>query len=109
MADSVAPGTWMQHLDDVLPRLKEKGTLISTGEKLAEIYADRIVTVNVKTNARKNYYVNKVVLALGSGSNRELADEVKKAGIKTLVIGDNSKVGRIANATSTAYEAAISL
>lgn len=109
MADSVAPGTWMQHLDDVLPRLKEKGTLISTGEKLAEIYADRIVTVNVKTNARKNYYVNKVVLALGSGSNRELADEVKKAGIKTLVIGDNSKVGRIASATSTAYEAAISL
>lgn len=109
MADTVAPGTWMQHLDDVLPRLKEKGTVISTGEKLSEIYADRIVTVNVKTNARKNYYVSKVVLALGSGSNRDLADEVKKAGIKTLVIGDNSKVGRIANATSTAYEAAISL
>ncbi len=109
MAETVAPGTWMQHLDDILPRLKEKGTVIRTGEKLSEIYADRVVTVDVKNKKTNTYKVSKVVLALGSGSNRGLAEEIKKLGIKTLVVGDNSKVGRIANATSTAYAAAVSI
>ena len=109
MAKTVAPGTWMQHLDDVLPRLKEKGTVIKTGERLAEIYSDKIVTADVKTNDKNTYKVDKVVLALGSGSNREDAAEIKKLGVKMFTIGDNSKVGRIANATSTAYEAAMSL
>lgn len=109
MAGTVAPGTWMQHVDDVLPRLKEKGTVIRTGEKLAEVYSDRIITSNVKTNKRSTFLVDNVVLALGSKSSFELSDEIKKLGIKTYVIGDNGKVGRIANATSSAYKAATEL
>ncbi len=109
MAGTVAPGTWMQHIDDVLPRLKEKGTVIKTGEKLAEVYTDRIITTNVKTNKRTTFLVDNVVLALGSKSSFELSDEIKKLGIKTFVIGDNAKVGRIANATSAAYNAATEL
>ena len=109
MAGTVAPGTWMQHVDDVLPRLKEKGTVIRTGERLAEIYADKIVTVNVKTNEKNTYEVSRVVLALGSASNSKDADEIKKLGIKTFVIGDNAKAGRIANATASAYKAATEL
>ena len=109
MAPVAAPGTYIQHTDDILPRLKAKGTRIKTGERLAEIYSDKVITVNVKTNEKNTYKADEVVLALGSKSCVDLADEIKSTGIRTFVIGDNAKVGRIANATKTAYEAAISL
>ena len=109
MADEVAPGTWMQHLDDALPKLKAAGTVIKTGEKLVGIYKDRIITQSTKADEKTVYQVDEVVLALGSKSNAQLADGIKKLGIKTFVIGDNAKVGRIANATRTAYEAAVAV
>ena len=109
MADEVAPGTWMQHLDDALPKLRAAGTVIKTGEKLVGIYKDRIITRSTKADEKTVYQVDEVVLALGSKSNSELADGIKKLGIKTFVIGDNAKVGRIANATRTAYEAAVAV
>lgn len=109
MADTVAPGTWMQHLDDILPRLREKQTQFLTGEKLFEIYSDRIVTENVKTKAKSAVFVDAVVLALGSKPAQALYSELENSGIKVLNVGDSSKVGRIRNATETAYNAVLSL
>lgn len=109
MADIVAPGTWMQHLDDILPRLREKQTQFLTGEKLFEIYSDRIVTENVKTKAKREIFVDAVVLALGSKPAQALYSELENSGIKVLNVGDSSKVGRIRNATETAYNAVLSL
>lgn len=109
MADTVAPGTWMQHTDDIMPRLRENQTEFMTGEKLFEIYSDRIVTENVKTKAKSAVFVDAVVLALGSKPDSSLYSELENSGIKVLNVGDSSKVGRIRNATATAYDAVMSL
>ncbi|MCH5170623.1 MAG: FAD-dependent oxidoreductase [Oscillospiraceae bacterium] len=109
MADTVAPGTWMQHIDDVMPRLREKQTEFLTGEKLSEIYSDKIVTENVKTKVKSEIFVDAVVLALGSKPNTTLYSELQNSGIKVLNVGDSSNVGRIRNATATAYDAVMSL
>ncbi len=109
MADTIAPGTWMQHLDDIMPRLREKQTTFLTGEKLSEIYDGKIVTENVRTNTKREVLADAVVLALGSKPDSALFSELEKSGVKVINVGDSSKVGRIQNATSTAYEAAMSL
>lgn len=109
MADTVAPGTWMQHTDDIMPRLREKQTKFLTGEKLSEIYSDKIVTENVKTKEKTEITVDAVVLALGSKPDSSLYSELENSGIKVLNVGDSSKVGRIRNATVTAYDAVMSV
>lgn len=109
MADKIAPGTWMQHTDDILPRLREKGTEIYTQEQLKELHNDRIITRNTKTNKLTTFNVDATVLALGSRSNNKLFEEVSKKFDKVYQIGDECKVGRIQNATSTAYKSAIEL
>lgn len=109
MAETVAPNTWMQHFDDILPRLREKQTEFLTGEKLSEIYSDKIVTENVKTKTKRELSVDAVVLALGSKPNQTLYSELQNSGIKVLNVGDSSVVGRIRNATATAYDAVMSL
>ncbi|MBQ6266114.1 MAG: FAD-dependent oxidoreductase [Clostridia bacterium] len=106
MAPVVAPGTWMQHTDDILPRLKEKGTEILIGEQLCEINPGNIVIKNVKSGEKQTIEVDAVVLALGSASDTSLADEVRAQFKNVFLIGDEAKVGRIHNATSTAYDAA---
>ena len=109
MAGTVAPGTWMQHTDDILPRLKEKGTEILTGEQLCEINPGNIVIKNVKSGEKTTVDVDAVVLALGSSPDTSLAADVKAKFKNVFLIGDEAKVGRIHNATSTAYEAAKAL
>lgn len=110
MADTVAPGTWMQHTDDIMPRLEDAGTIIRTGEKLCDINNDCIVVESTKSHHRSTIMVDAVVLALGSSANKNICEDLKKAGISNVLnIGDSAKVGRIQNATSTAYKAAISI
>lgn len=109
MADTVAPGTWMQHTDDILPRLKEHGTVIKTGEKLSDVFSDRIVTTDTHTGAKTTIFTDKVVLALGSKSSRALQKALAPSGIPVINIGDSAVPGRIHGATSTAYRAAVGL
>ena len=109
MAPVVAPGTWMQHTDDILPRLKEKGTQLLTGEQLCEINPNNILIKNIKTGEKTTVDVDAVVLALGSASENSLAEALKSEFQNVFVIGDSAKVGRIHNATSTAYAAAKAL
>ena len=99
----------MQHLDDIMPRLREKQTTFLTGEKLSEIYDGKIVTENTKTKEKREIAADAVVLALGSKPNTSLFEELQNSKIKVLNVGDSSKIGRIRNATSTAYDAALSL
>ena len=109
MAADIAPGTWMQHTDDILPRLKAKGTKFFTGEQLCAVNSGNIVTKNVKNGETTTFNVDAVVLALGSRSSKALADEIGKSFQNVYITGDSAKVGRIQNATSTAYKAALSL
>lgn len=107
MADEIAPGTWMQHKDDILPKLEKTGTTFKTGEKLCEIGNGFIKTENTKTKAISTVPCEYVVLSLGSRSNKNVTD--KYAAFNPIVIGDCEKVGCIADATKAAYQAAISV
>ena len=109
MADEIAPGTWMQHKDDVLPSLEEAGTDFLTGEKLLEIHDGYIITENMKTKEKLKTNCDTVVLSLGSRPDTELIKELEKCGVKPFVIGDCGKIGRIADATKAAYEAAVNI
>ena len=110
MANEIAPNTWMQHTDDIMPRLREKETEFLTGEKLVEVYNDKIICENVKTKQRREIETDVLVLSMGSRPERTLFEELEKAGVKNLVsMGDAVKVGRIQNATGTAYDAVMNL
>ena len=86
------------------------GTQILTGEKLCELYKDRIVIENVKNGTQQELDVDAVVLALGSYSNTALCEALKNAGFENVIpVGDAVKVGRIQNATSSGYRAAVAL
>ena len=103
MADNLAPGVWMQHLDDIKPRLDKKGTGYYTGEKLVAIKDCYIVTENKKGNKRE-IPADSVILSLGAKSENNLYNELKDIMDKVYVIGDADKVGRIADATMGAFE-----
>ena len=109
MAKSIAPGTWMQHVDDIMPKLEASGTVFMTNEKLLEIHKGYVVTQNVKSKENTSIEADKVVLALGSRPVNALENEFRKAGFNPIVIGDSKKVGRIADATKAAYEAVRSI
>lgn len=103
MADSLMPGGWMQHLDDIKPRLDKKGTEYYTSQKLLEVKDCYIVTED-KKGARKDIPADSVVLSLGAKSNCTLYEELKKEGFNAYNIGDSLKVGRIADATMGAFD-----
>lgn len=109
MAKEIAPGTWMQHKDDVLPKLKKAETVFLTGEKLSEIEDDAIVTENVDTKSLKRVPCDAVVLSLGSRPENALVKELTDAGMHPISIGDSVKIGRIADAVKGAYNAATKL
>ena len=109
MAKETAPGTWMQHKDDILPKLINAGAEIFTGEKLLQVNKGYIVTENVDTGKTKNIPCDKVVLALGSRSENRLAKELSEKGFNVVSIGDAQKVGKIADATKAAYQAALNV
>lgn len=109
MAKELAPGTWMQHKDDVLPHLEKADTKFMLNEKLCEIGNGFIITENVKNKQTTKVDADYVVLALGSRPDNSLVGELKSQGFNPLVIGDCEKIGRIADATKAAYKAAISI
>lgn len=110
MADSIAPGAYFQHLDDALPKLKEAGTVFMPSTKLLEINADGIVAESTKNSDRIKIDVDFVVLSMGCRPDNALYEEIKDSkDYKVFNIGDSVKVGRIANATESAYQAVMSI
>lgn len=103
MADTIAPGVWMQHPDDIVPRLREMGVRFFTSKKLVSVDDGAITTEDTKTKAISTFKCDAVVLSLGSKSDNTLYGQIKDRR-NVYIIGDASKVGRIADATMSAYE-----
>ncbi len=103
MADSVAPGVWHQHPNDVLPRLESMGTMFYLSKKLVSIGEGKITVEDTKTKRINQLDVDAVVLALGVRPENRLYEEIKGIS-KTYIIGDAGKAGRIADATMSAYK-----
>ena len=104
MADEIAPGAWFQHLDDALPKLKRYNTRFYTSSKLTEIKSDGIIIENIKTKKAEHLSCDLVVLSLGVRPDNALYEEIKNLFKHVYNIGDSSKVGRIYNATESAYQ-----
>lgn len=116
MASTIAPGTWFQHLDDILPKLDAKDTNYLLSHRLNSIDENGIVVEPVKLDKKKraksagkpiHIDCDAVVLSLGARSVNALEDALKDKYERLFVIGDAGKVGRIADATSSAYDVAV--
>ena len=107
MADTVAPGTWFQHLDDAMPKLEKAGAKFLLSTKLVAIDEKGALVENVKTKAQSRVDADAVVLSLGARPVNKLAKELEGKVKNLFVVGDAEKVGRIANATAAAYDVAM--
>ena len=103
MADDLAPGVWMQHPNDVIPRLEEKETEFYLSKRLASIVDDGIIVEDIKTKSSLKIPADAVVLALGSKPENSLYEQLKYMP-NVYAIGDASKIGRIADATMSAFK-----
>ena len=105
MADKIAPGAWFQQLDDALPVLEKAGTEFLTSHKLLSVSSNGIELENLKENKAVAIKVDLVVLSLGVRSDNSLYNDIKNSdSYKVYNIGDSKKIGRIANATESAYQ-----
>ena len=112
MASSVAPTTWFQHKLDCLPKLEANGTKFVCSHKLEEIDDTGIVVspVEIKkgkikvTGASEHIDADAIILSLGSRPVNNLMKELEGKYEKLYCIGDATKIGRIADATSAAYK-----
>lgn len=105
MADKIAPGAWFQQLDDALPVLEKAGTEFLTSHKLLSVSSSGIELENLKENKAVAIKVDLVVLSLGVRSDNSLYNDIKNSdSYKIYNIGDSKKIGRIANATESAYQ-----
>ena len=110
MADSIAPGAWFQHLDDAMPVLEKAGTRFLTGHKLMSVNEKGIEVEQLSNGAKKHIDADFVVLSMGVRPDTVLYDELKNnSSYKTYNIGDCVKIGRIADATESAYQLAVNL
>lgn len=105
MADKIAPGAWFQQLDDALPVLEKAGTEFLTSYKLLSVSSSGIELENLKEKKAVAIKVDLVVLSLGVRSDNSLYNDIKNSdSYKVYNIGDSKKIGRIANATESAYQ-----
>lgn len=105
MADKIAPGAWFQQLDDALPVLEKAGTEFLTSHKLLSVSSSGIELDNLKEKKAVAIKVDLVVLSLGVRSDNSLYNDIKNSdSYKVYNIGDSNKIGRIANATESAYQ-----
>lgn len=109
MAGTIAPGAWMQHVDDILPKLNGYKTNFFVSTKLLEILDDGILVENTATKEHRKIPCNNIVLSLGSKSDNGIFVDIKKSFDRAYLIGDAKNVGRIAHATQNAYKIAISI
>lgn len=109
MADTIAPGTWMQHIDDCMPRLRAAEVQFLPAHKLCAINEDSIELLDTKTQCKKTVDTSFAVLSLGVRSNNTLYTLLKSRYARIYCIGDAEKTGRIADATSQGYHVAMDL
>lgn len=110
MADEIAPSAWFQHVDDALPVLEKAGTKFLISHKLLSVSQSGIELEDLKSKKTISLKVDYVVLSLGVKPDTVLFDTIKNSSnYKVYNIGDSLKIGRIANATESAYQLVMSI
>lgn len=110
MADEITPSAWFQHVDDALPVLEKADTKFLTSHKLLSVSQSGIELEDLKSKKTISLKVDYVVLSLGVKPDTVLFDTIKNSSnYKVYNIGDSLKIGRIANATESAYQLVMSI
>lgn len=107
MQNTLSPNTHIQHVDDILPRLKRYNTEFILGHRLEEIKEDQIVLTEVKSGESKSINVDHVVVSLGVESEDHLYKELENVIKHLYVVGDAKSCGRIAQAIHSAADTAL--
>ena len=102
MADSIAPGAFMQNVNDVRRRLDPVATYYP-GHKLLAITDAGVELEKTEDGGKVVLEADQVVLSLGVRADQSMADAMTAACDKVFKIGDTKKVGRIQSAIATAY------
>ena len=103
MADEIAPGTWFQLADDEMERIKPYGTVFLTSTKLNSIEDGKITVTDLKKKETYSIETDAVVLSLGVKPQKNIADDIEKAGFTVYKVGDAKSSGTIADASKDAY------
>ncbi len=109
MANEVAPGAYVQHTSDILPKLKQHETRFLTCKKLISISENAIVLEDTDNGKQETVRTDRVVLSLGVRPVNDLYQTLKGQFSNLYLIGDADKIGRVAEATRSAYKVAMEL
>ena len=109
MAKELAPGTYIQHTSDILPRLERYGVRFFMGKKLISISENEIVLEDTTDGKQEKIQTDQVVLSVGVRPVNKLYQSLKGQYSNLYLIGDAEKVGRIGEATRSAYNVAMNL
>lgn len=109
MLDEVAINDHFINRASLIPMLLKNGVELYTGHKVLEIQADGVRTLK-KDGTEEFISGNTIVSAFGMVSNNAFAKAVDaKYHLKTRVIGDSLKVGKVGGAVREGMYAALSL
>lgn len=108
MAPSLAENTWFQHVDDVLPKLKDANVNFVFNNKLIKIEEKGVIVESTK-GAKKETKIeaDAVVLSMGVISVNNLFHELNELIKYIYLVGDAKTPGSIGSATNSVYEVAI--
>lgn len=108
MASSLAPTTWFQHVDDVMPKLKKANVNFVLNSKLVKIENDGVVVESTKgKNKEEKIEAEAIVLSMGVVPTNNLHAELKEMMENIYLVGDAQSPGCIGHATNSVYDVAI--
>lgn len=108
MADTIAPGAFMQNLNDVRKRL-DPCAVYYPGHKLLAVTDKGVELEKTATGEKVALEADQVVLSLGVRADQTVADAMADVCERVYKIGDTKKVGRIQSAIATAFAEAYRL
>lgn len=108
MADTIGPGASWQNLSDLMSRLSACHPTYLPSHRLSAVRSDGAV-LEQKDGEKIFLPADLIVLSLGVKADQTVALGVEAAFEKVYRIGDTLRTGRIANAVTTAFEAAYKL
>lgn len=109
MADTVAPGTWFQLVDDEMSRIQQHDTVFMTGKRLMKILPNGVILEDTKTSGISTVPADSVVLSMGVRPENSLYRELEGKIDRVYAVGDAHSSGTIANAVHSAYKTAVSI
>lgn len=109
MAPTIGEGIYFQVLLDLTANLSKLGVECIPNRELVEVKADKVIVKNAETGDMIEMESDAVVLSVGTRSVNALMDELAGGSYKLASIGDAAAIGRIGDATRTAYETCAAL